>query len=145
MSPDSVRLLSREQRIAVIRSFVAERLFRKPEEVKLESRLIVDLGADSLDFVDFQFQLERRFGVQFKDRDFFDSSVRWVNKDGFLRHEVVERFGDIMPGLREEPDPDQIPFGHVLNLITVETLLRIVENKLSSGPDSNLGVSSNHA
>jgi acyl carrier protein len=139
MSPDFVPLFSREQRIAVIRSFVAERLFRKPEEVKLESRLILDLGADSLDFVDFQFQLEKRFGVQFKDRDFFDSSVRWVTKDGFLRHEVVERFGDIMPGLKAVPDPDKIPFGHVLNLITVETLLRIVEKKLSAEDGANLG------
>jgi acyl carrier protein len=120
----------REERVAVIRQFVAERLFRKPEEVTLESRLIADLGADSLDFVDFQFQIEKRFGVQFAPGDFFDSSFRWVTKEGFLKRDAVERFGGIMPGLREAPDPDKVPIGELLNLITVETLLRIVEEKM---------------
>jgi acyl carrier protein len=122
-----------EERAAVVRQFVAERLFRKPEEVTLESRLIADLGADSLDFVDFQFQIEKRFGVQFAPGDFFDSSFRWVTKEGFLKREAVERFGGIMPGLRAAPDPDKVPVGVLLNLITVETLVRIVQEKTGHG------------
>jgi acyl carrier protein len=122
--------IGREERVAVIRQFVAERLFCRPEEVTLESRLIADLGADSLDFVDFQFQIEKRFGVQFAPGDFFDSSFRWVTREGFLKREAVERFGGIMPGLREALDPDKVPIGELLNLITVETLLRIVEEKM---------------
>jgi acyl carrier protein len=122
---------TRDERIAVIRAFVAERLFRKPEEVTLQSRLIADLGADSLDFVDFQFQIEKRFGVQFAPGDFFDSSFRWVTKEGFLKKEAVERFGDLMPALAEAPDPEKVPVGQLLNLITVETLLRVVEKKLA--------------
>jgi acyl carrier protein len=125
--------IGREERVAVIRQFVAERLFRNHEEVTLESRLIADLGADSLDFVDFQFQIEKRFGVQFAPGDFFDSSFRWVTKEGFLKREAVDRFGGIMPGLREAPDPDKVPIGELLNLITVETLLRIVEEKMEHG------------
>jgi acyl carrier protein len=124
---------AQEERAAVIREFVAERLFRNPEEVTLQSRLIADLGADSLDFVDFQFQIEKRFGVQFAPGDFFDSSFRWVTKEGFLKREAVERFGGIMPGLREAPDPEKVPIGELLNLITVETLLRIVEEKMEHG------------
>jgi acyl carrier protein len=120
----------RDERIAVIRQFVAERLFRKPEEVTLQSRLIADLGADSLDFVDFQFQIEKHFGIEFGPGDFFDSSFRWVTKEGFLKKEAVERFGGIMPGLQEAPDPEKVPIGELLNLITVETLLRIVEQKM---------------
>jgi acyl carrier protein len=121
---------TREERVAVIRQFVAERLFRQPDEVALESRLIADLGADSLDFVDFQFQIEKRFGVRFAPGDFFDSSVRWVTREGFLKREAVDQFGGIMPGLREAADPNKVPIGELLNLITVETLLRIVEEKM---------------
>ena len=55
---------TREERMAVIRQIVAERLFHKPEEVTLQSRLIADLGADSLDFVDLQFLIEKRFGIE---------------------------------------------------------------------------------
>jgi acyl carrier protein len=121
-----------EERAAIVRQFVAERLFRKPEEVTLHSRLIADLGADSLDFVDFQFQIEKRFGVQFGPGDFFDSSFRWVTREGFLKREAVARFGGVMPGLAEAPDPDKVPIGELLNLITVETLLRVVEEKMES-------------
>jgi acyl carrier protein len=122
--------VTREERAAVIRQFVAERLFRRPEEVTLQSRLIADLGADSLDFVDFQFQIEKRFGLQFGPGDFFDSSFRWVTREGFLKRDAVERFGGVMPGLAEAPDPAKVPIGELLNLITVETLLRIVEQKM---------------
>src|SRR5438132_13922490 len=108
----------REERSARVRAFVAERLFRSPEEVTLQSRLIADLGADSLDFVDFQFQIEKRFGVQFAPGDFFDSSFRWVTKEGFLKREAVERFGGIMPGLAAAPDPEKVPNGELLKLIT---------------------------
>jgi len=123
---------AREERIAVIRQIIAERLFREPEEVTLQSRLIADLGADSLDFVDFQFQIEKRFGIEFGRGDFFDSSFRWVAKEGFLKKEAVERFGGIMPRLQEATDPEKVPIGDLMNLITVETLLRIVEQKMAA-------------
>ena len=120
---------SREARFAVIRQFVAERLFRKPEEVHLHSRLIADLGADSLDFVDIQFQLESRFGLQFEPGEFFDFTYRWLTPEGCLRPEVVERVAVIVPEIRDAPDSTGITLGDLLNWITVETLVRIVEQK----------------
>lgn len=120
---------SREARFAVIRQFVAERLFRKPEEVHLHSRLIADLGADSLDFVDIQFQLESRFGLQFEPGEFFDFTYRWLTPEGCLRPEVVERVAIIVPEIRNAPDSTRITLSDLLNWITVETLVRIVEQK----------------
>lgn len=120
---------SREARFAVIRQFVAERLFRKPEEVHLHSRLIADLGADSLDFVDIQFQLESRFGLQFEPGEFFDFTYRWLTPEGCLRPEVVERVAIIAPEIRNAPDSTRITLSDLLNWITVETLVRIVEQK----------------
>jgi acyl carrier protein len=120
------------ERIATIRAFVAERLFRQPKDVHLHSRLIADLGADSLDFVDFHFQLEKRFGIRFEPGEFFDFSGNLVTKDGFLKREAVERLIDWVPALKSRPDRDHVPWGEVLNLLTVETLLGIVEKKLAA-------------
>jgi acyl carrier protein len=120
---------TREERLRAIRQFVAERLFRKVEEVQPHSRLIGDLGADSLDFVDIQFQIEKRFGFEFSKDDLLDTTQRWA-ENGFLRKEIVERFGEVIPGLREQPDPERIPIVVLFQLITVETLLRLVEAKL---------------
>jgi acyl carrier protein len=120
---------TREERLRIIRQFVAERLFRNVEEVQPHSRLIGDLGADSLDFVDIQFQVEKRFGFEFSKDDLLDTTQRWA-ENGFLRKEVVERFGEVIPALREQPDPERIPVVVLFQSITVETLLRLVEAKL---------------
>ena len=120
---------TREDRLRVIRQFVAERLFRNVEEVQPHSRLIGDLGADSLDFVDIQFQVEKRFGFEFSKDDLLDTTQRWA-ENGFLRMEVVDRFADAIPALREQPDPERIPVLVLFQSITVETLLRLVEAKL---------------
>src|SRR5436190_12200306 len=117
---------ARPERLTVIRQFVAERLFRKLEEVHPHSRLIADLGADSLDFVDIQFQLENRFGLQFHSGEFFDFTYRWLTPEGCLRAEVVERIGTIVPEVKTDPEPDRIAIAHLLNRITGETLLRNV-------------------
>lgn len=129
--------MTRAQRIEAIRSFVAERLFRQPDEVRLDSRLVIDLGADSLDFVDFQFQLEKRFGIQFNKGEFFDFSSGMVTREGYLRKEAVEQLAAWIPALKKATDPARVPWADLLNVLTVETLLGIVEKKLglaASGP-----------
>src|SRR6266446_2993772 len=61
--------VSREQGIQIVRAVVAECLARDEEEVRAESRLVTDLGADSLDFIDLIFTLEKRFGVRIREND----------------------------------------------------------------------------
>lgn len=133
MPEQSTRPMSqRQERSAAVRAFVAERLFRNPDEVRLESRLIADLGADSLDFVDFQFQLEKRFGIAFGRGEFFDFSANLLTPEGYLRKEAVEQLGEWIPALRQVPDPESVLWGELLNLITVETLVLLVEKKLAA-------------
>lgn len=48
---------------------VAEVLARQPAEVKPESRLMTDLGADSLDLVELMFLLEQEFGIRMARED----------------------------------------------------------------------------
>jgi acyl carrier protein len=122
---------TRTERLEVIRAFVAERLFRSPDEVQPHSRLISDLGADSLDFVDIQFQMEKRFGFEFHNDDLLDTSHRWVGPGGFLQPEAAERFTRYLPALANCPDPERIAVSELMQLITVETLLLMVEAKLS--------------
>lgn len=48
---------------------VIEQLGVKKEEVKLESRFVEDLGADSLDTVELVMALEDEFGIEIPDDD----------------------------------------------------------------------------
>ena len=52
-----------------IRDVVVEQLNVSPEAVKLESKIIEDLGADSLDVVELVMALEEKFDIQIPDAD----------------------------------------------------------------------------
>ncbi|TMA17624.1 MAG: acyl carrier protein, partial [Deltaproteobacteria bacterium] len=47
-----------------VREIVAEALARSPSDVRLDSILMADLGAESLDFLDIVFKLEHEFHIQ---------------------------------------------------------------------------------
>lgn len=48
---------------------IASKLNKKVEEVTLESKLIEDLGADSLDIVELLMELEDTYGITIPDQD----------------------------------------------------------------------------
>lgn len=48
---------------------IAEKLGKKKEQVKLDSRLVEDLGADSLDVVELIMTFEDEFGVSLPDEE----------------------------------------------------------------------------
>lgn len=47
-----------------VREIVADVLVIDVEEISLNSRLIADLGAESIDFLDLVFQLEKEFKIK---------------------------------------------------------------------------------
>lgn len=52
-----------------VRDVVVEQLSVAPDAVKLESKIIEDLGADSLDVVELVMALEEKFEVEIPDSD----------------------------------------------------------------------------
>ena len=52
-----------------VRDVVVEQLDVSPEAVKLESKIIEDLGADSLDVVELVMALEEKFDIQIPDTE----------------------------------------------------------------------------
>lgn len=50
-------------------TLIAEKLGRKKSEVTLKTRLVEDLGADSLDVVELVMTFEDEFGVSLPDED----------------------------------------------------------------------------
>lgn len=52
-----------------VRDVVVEQLSVAPDAVKIESKIIEDLGADSLDVVELVMALEEKFEVEIPDSD----------------------------------------------------------------------------
>jgi acyl carrier protein len=52
-----------------VKEVVVEQLNVNPDEVKLESDFVEDLGADSLDVVELVMALEEKFEIEIPDED----------------------------------------------------------------------------
>jgi len=132
--------ITRDQGVELTRAAVAECLARDMSEVQAGSRLITDLGADSLDFIDLIFTLEKRFGVKLRENDLNlmsrpdASGPEAVKNAEFLKPDEVERLLSWLPELANAADPEHVRPVQLWPLITVEALWRLVVQKTKSGP-----------
>ncbi len=118
-----------------VRRCVAQSLVLELEEVQLESRLIDDLGADSLDFVDIIFMLEQALDVPMRDTELsfltrLDYGSPEVMQRGVLAAEVVARLEPWLPALRELPDRAQVTPAQMFSCITIESICLVASGRL---------------
>jgi len=126
--------MTRDQVFGTIRSIVADSLAVPAAGIRLESRLTDDLGADSLDFVDIVFMIEKAFSIKIRDGelDFFsklDFSSPKVMKQGFLTREAVDSLRNWLPALGKVEDPTKVTPAKLFSMISIETLCILVESK----------------
>lgn len=123
--------------LAKVQDAIAEALGLDEDEVELDARLIDDLGAESLDFLDIVFRLERAFdikiprgGVESQARDGLDDGVVY-EVDGVLTEAGLAKLAEAMP----EVDPADIKPGlkaaEIPTLFRVATFYRIVVTLLA--------------
>jgi acyl carrier protein len=122
--------------LATVTRCISESLAIPASDVKLDSRLIDDLGADSLDFVDIVFMLDREFDIQVRETEFnfltrLDFSSPQVMKNGVLTAPVVDRLGAWLPGIAGVPDRSKVTPKVLFSLITVESICIVVERRLA--------------
>jgi acyl carrier protein len=125
----------REDLLAKVKRIIATSLAIAEADITLESRLSDDLGADSLDFVDMVFLLDRELGIQVRETEFnfltrLDFTSPEVMKDGFLTHDVVERLATWLPAIATTPDRTRITPRQLFSLITVESICIVVQRWL---------------
>ncbi len=115
-------------------SAVCRSLAIEPDEVQDDSRLIDELGMDSLDFLDIMFSLEKDFNMKIRDADFDrvlrpDKSETSLRKE-FLTHEEISQLAPIMPALKDAAENEKIPRREIFSFVTLETLVKMVEQKI---------------
>ena len=121
-----------------VRSSVAESLALDPDKIRMDSRLVDQLGADSLDFLDFIFSLEKKFGIklsregleQLLRADFLEDDL---TDEDYLSASAIERMGEWMPELKNAPDAGKITPRELYSYITLESLAILVERRLGEG------------
>lgn len=114
----------------IVARCIADSLAIDLNRVTPDARLINDLDADSLDFIDILFSLERELGCKLRNAD-VDAFLRAEFSehslvDGrYIARAEIDKLLRWLPALALAPSLERVTPGEVFGHITVETFTRI--------------------
>lgn len=114
---------------------VCQALGRDEERLDLKARLIDDLGAESIDYLDIVFRLERSFGVKIprgqitKDAQ-GDLTDEEFQKDGVVTEAGLRRLRTHLTEVPPERIQPGLKVGDIPTLFNVETFCKLVVRAL---------------
>jgi acyl carrier protein len=131
-------MASQEEIYSKVSETLVEALNVDEEDIKPTATLRGDLGAESIDFLDIVFRLEREFGIQIPRGELFPESIFQgdpefvqdgrVNEKGLAELRSRMPFADLS---KFEKNPE---VSAISDLFTVDMITRYIEGKLA---DSN--------
>ena len=127
---------SRDDIFQEVQEVLVDALGVDDDEVKKEATLMGDLGAESIDFLDMVFRLEKAFTIKIPREELFPAESLMNNPEfvnsGKLTEKGLSELRDKMPHtnlLGFENDPDINKLG---DLFTVNSIVSYVEAKLAN-------------
>lgn len=117
--------------LPTVRQTVAEAIGCEVDQVKPDSSLIDDLGAESIDFVDILFRLQRQFKVKIPRGKIVEEARGTLSEAEFEKAGVVSEAGvaRLRAFLSEVPSgrfPSPLNVADIPRLFTVETFCKLV-------------------
>jgi acyl carrier protein len=131
-----------------IQDIIAEALYCDLDQVTRDANLMSDLGAESIDFLDIVFRLEKAFNIKLPKGDVElrargDLAEGEFEVHGVLQEKGLARLRSIMP----EVNPDKIKTGlrvkDIATLFTVATFERMVLERLGESSAVTPGTTAN--
>ena len=120
-----------------VRDTLIDALGVDDDEVTPEATLVGDLGAESIDFLDIVFRLEKNFNVKIPRGELFPENLAAADSD-FVQEGVVTEKG--LEELRQRmPHADITVFAedpkleNIQDLFTVQMIVNFMEAKLQGG------------
>ena len=130
-------MATHEEILAKIQDILADALGADEDEVSATATLVGDLGAESIDFLDIVFNLEKTFEIKIKRGELFPENLA-AEGDGLAADGVVTEDG--LAKLRERlPFADIDAFAadpqveNIQDLFNVNMLVKFVLAKQASG------------
>ena len=128
--------MSRDEVFQEVREVLVDALGVDDDEVTAKATLMGDLGAESIDFLDIVFRLEKAFGIKIPREELFPAESlmndpEFIN-NGKLTEKGLAELRDKMPHTdlaTFENDPDINKLG---DLFTVDAIVNYVEGKLGN-------------
>ena len=128
--------MSRDEIFQEVKEVLVDALGVDNDEVETQATLMGDLGAESIDFLDIVFRLEKAFGIKIPREELFPAeslmnSPEFVS-NGRLTERGLAELRNKMPHTNFasfENDPDINKLG---DLFTVEAIVNYVDGKLNA-------------
>ncbi|PKL50903.1 MAG: acyl carrier protein [Planctomycetes bacterium HGW-Planctomycetes-1] len=128
--------MTRDEILKEIQDVLVDALGVDEEEVKPDATLMADLGAESIDFLDIVFRMEKAFGIKIPREELFPaesllSTAEYVS-NGKLTQKGLDELKKRMPhsdlsAFIEDPSVNKIG-----DLFTVDALVNFVDGKLNA-------------
>jgi acyl carrier protein len=128
--------MTHDEVFAKVRTTLVDALNVDDTEVTPTARLKGDLNAESIDFLDIVFRLEKQFGLKIPREDLFPESIFQgdpkfvtdgkVSPDGLVELQERMPYADLTE-FRNDPRLDKIE-----DLFTVDLIVRYLESKVGS-------------
>jgi len=127
--------MSRDEIFEKVRETLVDALGVDEDEVNEKATLTGDLGAESIDFLDIVFRLEKAFGIQIPRGELFPDNI--LNNAEFVENGKVTAKGltelkTRMPhadftDFEKDPDINRMP-----DLFTVTTIVNYISKKVNA-------------
>jgi acyl carrier protein len=131
---EQIMAVAREEVFEQVREVLVDALGVDEEEVTSEATLMGDLGAESIDFLDIVFRLEKAFGIKIPREELFPAETLMNNSElvsnGKLTAKGLAELKEKMPHTDLsvfQNDPDVNKLG---DLFTVDSIVKYVTSKL---------------
>ena len=128
--------MSRDEILEKVTETLVDALGVDDDEVTSEATLVDELGAESIDFLDIVFRLEKNFGIKIPRGELFPENLAadasFVD-DGKVTAEGIATLKEKMPHADIDSFADDPKVENIQSLFTVNMITNFVENKLNAG------------
>lgn len=120
-----------------VRTVLVDALVVDEEDVKPDAKISADLGAESIDYLDIVFRLEKAFNIKIQQGEMMPDNV--MNDPKFVQDGKITDLGiaelrkrmPYVPSQNFDALDKNRSVEEFMNLFTVETIVRFVQQKLA--------------
>src|SRR5438270_14097687 len=127
---------TQEEIYSKVSATLVEALNVDEDEITPESTLQGDLGAESIDFLDIVFRLEREFGIKIPRGELFPESIFQGDpefvQDGGVTEKGLAELRTRMPFANLQRFEENPELSHLSDLFTVDLITRYIQGKLET-------------
>jgi acyl carrier protein len=128
-------MASREEIYDKVSATLVDSLNVDPEDIRPDATLQGDLGAESIDFLDIVFRLERGFGIKIPRGELFPESIFQGDpefvQDGKVTERGINELRTRLPFADVEKFAEDPEVGKISELFTVDMITKYIQGKLN--------------